>query len=222
MNDADGRLHARPGRGVATRVTTAGTKQLAGGALLSVPEAAAAGELCPLVVLFHGAGSSARAGLGILSGHLLLLAPQSAGSTWDVIRGGFGGDVARLDQILATVFASCRVDQDRIALGGFSDGASYALSLGIGNGDLITHVLAFSPGFLAPAEPRGRPRIFIAHGRSDAVLPIELTSRRIVTRLRDGGYDVTYEEFSGGHVVTADHARRAVEWLTGSRGLTNG
>jgi phospholipase/carboxylesterase len=28
--------------------------------------------------------------------------------------------------------------------------ASYALSLGIANGNLFSHVLAFSPGFLAP------------------------------------------------------------------------
>ena len=31
------------------------------------------------------------------------------------------------------------------------------------------------------------------------------------------GYDVTYEEFDGGHVVTPDHARRAAEWLGARR-----
>ena len=33
---------------------------------------------------------------------------------------------------------------------GFSDGASYALSLGAANGDLFTHIAAFSPGFMRP------------------------------------------------------------------------
>lgn len=31
---------------------------------------------------------------------------------------------------------------------GFSDGASYALSLGLPNGNLFSHIVAFSPGFM--------------------------------------------------------------------------
>jgi predicted esterase len=40
---------------------------------------------------------------------------------------------------------------------GFSDGASYALSLGLANGDLFTHVLGFSPGFMRVPRHVGRP-----------------------------------------------------------------
>jgi phospholipase/carboxylesterase len=206
------RLRARPG--AAARPVDAGTRELASGALLQVPSGPGP---WPLVVLFHGAGSSAPAGSSLLpaGAGLLLLAPQSLGSTWDVIERGFGPDVARLDADLETVFATCPVDPERVALGGFSDGASYALSLGLGNGDLVTHVIAFSPGFMAPEAPVGRPRVLVTHGVRDAVLPIDRCSRRLVPRLGDAGYDVTYEEFDGGHVVTPAHARRAVEWLTG-------
>jgi phospholipase/carboxylesterase len=212
------RLLARPRPGVAAG-PAAGTIGLPGGALLHVPPSAAAGEPCPLVVLFHGAGSTAPAALALLAATadeagLLLLAPQSLGTSWDVIHGGFGPDVERLDDALAGVFATCPVDAGRIALGGFSDGASYALSLGVGNGDLVTRIVAFSPGFLAPAAQRGRPRIFVAHGTQDAVLPIDRCSRRLVPQLRRGGYDVVYEEFEGGHVVTPELARRAADWLT--------
>jgi phospholipase/carboxylesterase len=35
-----------------------------------------------------------------------------------------------------------------VALGGFSDGASYALSLDLTNGDLFASLIAFSPGFI--------------------------------------------------------------------------
>jgi hypothetical protein len=56
------------------------------------------------------------------------------------------------------------VDPTRLAVGGFSDGTSYALSLGLTNGDLFSHVLAFSPGFAVPARRRGRPRLFLSHG----------------------------------------------------------
>src|SRR3954468_13065646 len=144
---------------------------------------------------------------------LVLLAPQAHALTWDVMRGGFGPDVARLDAQLVEVFATCRIDAAHIALGGFSDGASYAVSLGLGNGDLVTHVLAFSPGFAAPATWRGRPRLFVTHGTADAVLPIDRCSRVVVPRLRREGYDVVYIEFEGGHEVPAAVARRSVEWL---------
>jgi len=212
-----GRLLARPGGGRPSGLD-AGTRPLGAGGLLHVPPAAAEGLRCPVVVLLHGAGSSARAALSLLAdladdAALVLLAPQSARSTWDVIAGGFGPDVAALDAALEELFAACAVDTARIALGGFSDGASYALSLGVGNGDLVTHVVAFSPGFLAPEEQHGRPRVLVTHGVADPVLPIDRTSRRIVPLLRRGGYDVTYDEFDGGHVVEPVHAVRAVAWL---------
>jgi phospholipase/carboxylesterase len=214
---APSRLMARPRDDVGSRVAS-GTFELADGALLKLPPAAAKGDRCPLLVLFHGAGSSAAAGLALLAEHaddanVMLLAPQSAGSTWDVIERGFGVDVQRLDRTLASIFATCRVDPSRVAFGGFSDGASYALSLGIDNGDLARHLLAFSPGFAAPADPSGRPRILVTHGLHDPVLPIERCSRRLVPRLRRAGYDVTYDEFDGGHAVTPELGRRALQWL---------
>jgi phospholipase/carboxylesterase len=206
IDDDLARLRARPG---------------ASGAPVGLPEGALLRDLLgagpfPLVVLFHGAGSTAHAGLRLLSevaDDMVLLAPQSFGSTWDGVRGGFDLDVERLDEALAAVFARCPIDPMRVALGGFSDGASYALSLGLGNGDLITHIIAFSPGFAAPVAQRGRPRILITHGLHDPVLPIDRCSRRLVPKLRRAGYDVTYEEFDGGHTVTPEHARHAADWL---------
>jgi phospholipase/carboxylesterase len=100
-----------------------------------------------------------------------------------------------------------------VAVGGYSDGASYALSLGIANGDLFTHVLAFSPGFMAPTGQVGAPRIFVSHGTRDGWLPIERCSRRIVPQLERAGYDVTYREFEGGHVVPPEIGREAADWL---------
>ena len=75
------------------------------------------------------------------------------------------------DAALEQAFAHHAVDPGRIAVSGFSDGASYALSLGLTNGTLLTHVLAFSPGFTAPAATRDSPRFFLSHGTDDAVLP---------------------------------------------------
>jgi phospholipase/carboxylesterase len=100
-----------------------------------------------------------------------------------------------------------------VALGGFSDGASYALSLGLTNGDLFDSLIAFSPGFMAPANRRNAPRCFISHGTEDQALPIDRTSRRIVPELERNGYEVRYREFAGGHSIPAEIAREAIEWF---------
>lgn len=187
--------------------------------LLYVPAQATAGEPSPLVVLLRGAGGSARAGLEVLlpyadSVGLLLLSPDSRGRTWDMILGGYGPDVAFLDSALSAVLARAAVDTARMAIGGFSDGASYALSLGLANGDLFGAVLSFSPGFMAPLDRRGRPRVFVSHGTQDQVLPIDRCSRRLVPELRLAGYDLSYREFDGGHSVPGRVVTEAVEWLT--------
>jgi predicted esterase len=184
-------------------------------ALAFVPEPA--GERpYRLTVLLHGAGGSARQGLDLLwpvaaEQRLLLVAPQSVAASWDVIRSGFGPDVRRLDRVLTEIFGGYAVD--RMFIAGFSDGASYALSLGLTNGDLFDAVLAFSPGFAAPLVTHGSPGVFVSHGTADRVLPVDRCSRRLVPRLRAMGYDVTYEEFTGGHEVPDRIVRRAVRWL---------
>src|ERR671910_555132 len=139
----------------------------------------------PLVLLLHGAGEDARDGLAQLRGQadepgIILLALSSCGPTWDSIldRGRYGSDIAAIDRAL-----------------------DHSLSRWLANGDLFSHVLAFSPGFLAPVGQRGSPRIFVSHGTQDGWLPIDSCSRRIVPQLERAGYEVCYHEFEGGHVV---------------------
>ena len=79
----------------------------------------------------------------------------------------------------------------------------------------LADVLAFSPGFAAPAEVRGSPRVFLSHGRADAVLPIERCGRRLARGLRQAGYDLDYREFAGGHVVPSDMVEAAFARFTG-------
>ena len=205
---ADGRLDSRPAE-PSQPPLSAGTHglDLGGGAeaLLVVPQGEPAPR--PLLVFFHGAGGSAQHSLGLAraaaeDAGCLLLAPTSVAATWDLISGGMGRDVAVLDAALAAAFAAVPVS--RVAVGGFSDGASYALSLGVANGDLFEEVLAFSPGFVAPPGRVGAPRIWISHGTQDRVLPVERCGRRVSRDLARAGYDVTYREFDGGHVVPGD------------------
>jgi phospholipase/carboxylesterase len=166
--------------------------------------------------MLHGAGGNAAGTLRLIeqaASDAILLLPESRGSTWDVIRGAYGPDVTFLDAALQDVFRHHRVDPRRVALAGFSDGASYALSLALGNGDLFTHAFAFSPGFVAPPEIVGRPSIFVSHGIKDDVLPIERCSRCLVPRLRGAGYEVRYREFPGGHFVPDEMVAEAMSIL---------
>jgi poly(3-hydroxybutyrate) depolymerase len=169
-----------------------------------------------LVLLLHGAGGAPRQALDLLlpvadQHRFLLAAPKASASTWDLIIDGYGPDVRRIDRVLEEIFDSYPVEH--VTVGGFSDGASYALSIGLANGDVFDSVLAFSPGFAAPLVAHGQPRVLVSHGIDDPVLPVDRCSRRLVPRLRTAGYNVTYDEFPGGHEVPEGVTHRAVEWL---------
>lgn len=183
--------------------------------LLHVPDAVVTG----LVVALHGAGGQARAALDLLRSEadhhgLVVLAPASGGSSWAGLFGRPDPDTAALDAALQAVLDRHPFDPASVSVAGFSDGASYALSLGLANGDLFGRVVAFSPGFENAGTRRGRPRFLITHGVRDTVLPIDRTSRRLVPALRRKGYDVSYHEFDAGHLVPPHHVAEAARWLT--------
>ena len=209
-DDGPGRLRARPRAG---RGGSLGIVPINQG-FLYVPRE----RTLPLIVLLHGAGGNAQRLVDRYRDladefDVMMFVPQSRGATWDVVRGEFGPDIEMLYHALERIFATYSVDARHIVVGGFSDGASYALSVGITNGDLFTHIVAFSPGFAVPASVHGSPRIFISHGTEDEILPIASTSRRIVPRLRAHGYRVEYVEFDGPHTVPREIARRAFAWF---------
>jgi phospholipase/carboxylesterase len=223
---AQGRLGARP-RGVpAVRVARpllrAGRHVIpveAGRrALLAIPRDLDPSVPAPFALGLHGASGRAEAGLRVFgslaeAAGVIELAPEAERGAWDVMFGAYGADVAFIDRALEWTFERFAVDGRRLACTGFSNGASYTLSLGLTNGDLFSHLVAFSPGFMAPAELAGRPPIFIAHGTEDRALPIEKTSRRFVPRLRGEGYSVTYREFEGKHEISPRLSREALDWF---------
>ena len=187
-------------------------------ARLHIPPGYDPAHPAPLVLGFHGAG-----GQGSSWNHAMqppsdatgavLLSPDSRGVTWDGITGSIGVDVTFADRALAWLYDRVNIDTSRMAIAGFSDGATYALALGLANGDLFRSVVAFSPGFLMSIPPKGQPRFFIAHGTSDPVLPVTTTRQIIVPELQDAGYNVTYHEFDGGHGIDAAQRDAAFAWM---------
>ncbi|HEX6715596.1 MAG TPA: hypothetical protein VF088_00710 [Pyrinomonadaceae bacterium] len=216
----DGRLKARPRKDVKTSRTgeiMLGLDQKRD-AILHVPKTAGEAPL-PLLVFLHGATQNAVRMFRYLGSipeetGLAVLAPNSRDITWDAITSGdFGVDVENLNRALERVFETIAVDPARIALGGFSDGATYGLSLGLINGDLFKSIVAFSAGFLISGKTHGKPRIFISHGTHDHILPIDRCGRRIAAELQARHYDVTFREFDGDHEIPADVAREGLSWV---------
>ncbi len=190
--------------------------------LLFVPKSYDPRNPAPFVLTLHGANAGAPKAMKRLRPHaeengMILLAISSRDRTWDVIYGGFGEDVEHADAALAEVFSRYAIDRRHLAVQGYSDGASFALSLGLTNGDLFSHVIALSAGFMSPGKRHGSPRVFTSHGTADPILPVESSSRRYVPQLRRAGYDVVYREFEGGHRTPHRITAEAVEWFLRER-----
>ena len=189
----------------------------------------------PLLVLLHGAGQSARSMVDGARAEAercgcLLLAVQSKGATWDTIglvrqaaKTGrttvdrlFGEDVNRMEQALGAALRTADADHRSVVLVGFSDGASYALSLGLANPSLFRGVVAIAPGFhLEPAAINPKQRLFIAHSPTDRVLGFERTRDGIVAPLRRAGFDLRFRPFDGGHRIERSVLAEGVDFVLG-------
>ena len=217
----DGRITARPGIAPTTTIqpgihdlVVAGSDQFC---WMIVPTGYDHSRAWPLALFFRGAITPARAYMDNFKPiaddlGLIILAPEATSRTWDLILSGFGPDVNFINRALHTAYQTVHVDANRIFTSGFSDGASYSLSLGLTNGDFFTRVAAYSPGFIRAAAQRGHPSFFITHGNMDQVLPVE-SSRYIVEQLQSADYDVEYREFDGPHAVSLSLARESYAWM---------
>lgn len=203
-------------------------------ALAYVPASLRPGVPAPLLVLLHG--SDSRAGdilptfIPAAERHgMVVLAPECVDDNWDMIvsmrrqsrrarpSAHFGPDIKRMDAALAALFARVAIDPRRIALAGFSDGASYALAVGPANPQLFRTVIAFSPGFaLFPEDGAGTVPIFLAHGRQDRTLPFARTEQ-LAAFLAANGVPHRFYPFDGDHVLKAPAMRAAMDYFLGDQ-----
>lgn len=227
---ADGRINARPNLG--TNTVDASPSPLGSSsvgrqiylgldrdrdAILQLPKSAGKAPL-PLLLFLHGATQSAEDMFWYLDSApdetgVAILAPNARDTTWDAITDSFGPDVQFLNTALQRVFDTVAINPARIAIGGFSDGATYAISLGLINGDLFPRVAGFSPGFLIDGAVQGKPAFYISHGTRDQILPIDSCGRRIAGDLKSRGYEVIFREFDGRHEIPKDVMLEGLRWI---------
>ena len=188
-------------------------------AILQLPKFPADAPL-PLLIFLHGATQSAEDMFWYLDSApddtgVAILAPNSRQTTWDAITDSFGPDIQFLNSAMQRVFQMVAIDPARLAIGGFSDGATYAISLGLINGNLFNRVAAFSPGFVVEGAVEGKPSFYISHGTRDQILPIDRCGRRIAADLRSRGYQVILREFEGRHEIPKDVMLEGLRWVKG-------
>lgn len=160
-----------------------------------------------LIVLLHGAGGNAQSFIREFRREAddrgtVLLAVQSSGRTWAIRRPEDSeSDVVNIKAAIAGLSGATTVDLKRATVMGFSDGASYAISMGLAYPELFHAIVAFSPGYaFAPRELDTHQRIFIAHSRRDPILPAENT-RQMVKSLENAGFAPEVHWFNGGHEI---------------------
>jgi phospholipase/carboxylesterase len=112
------------------------------------------------------------------------------------------------------------IKPENVVLAGFSQGGALALHTGLRYPERLAGVLALSCYLPAPAtlaaeaqKANSTTPIFMAHGRSDHVVPLVLAqaSKR---QLLESGYAVEWHEYSMAHTVSREEIDDIRHWLT--------
>jgi phospholipase/carboxylesterase len=203
---------------------------------LVLAERPARGDAGGLLVLHHGRGTSEQDLIGLADvldpdGRWHVAAPRaplqlagSPGYHWYVVpRVGYPDPetfFAARDALADThdaLFEATGLTPEQTVFGGFSMGSVMSYTMAFDSErPAVGGVLAFS-GFMptvtgwAPDLARRTPT-FIAHGRNDPIMAIEL-ARSAREQLEAGGVPVEYHESDAAHHIDPAHVPAAVSWL---------
>jgi phospholipase/carboxylesterase len=223
------RLDRDPPAGVSVGIHEApGSADGRGGFHLYVPESYDGGCAWPLVIALHGGSGGGEDFLWswlreARGRRFLLLAPTSRGSTWSLDAPARDG--AALESMFGFVRERWRVDERRVLVTGLSDGATFALLWGLGEGSPATAIAAVS-GVLHPAnfalgnlERAAGRRVYLAHGCLDWLFPVSL-ARLARDALAAAGADLVYREIEDlSHTYPREENDRILAWFDASLAL---
>ena len=194
---------------------------------LLLPDPIEPARAYPLLTVRHGAGRQDELLVRAYRDEparrdALFFIPRSTRPTRDLIVGQDRPDLDFLEQAYGEIYGRFRIDHGRQALIGYSDGASYALAVGLSNPKMFSAVMGWAAGFvvfdsaaIAPTDPR--PRVLLEHGTHDPVFPFEEIAVRNCAILRRLGYEVELRVDQGGiHWPSRTFQGAALDWYFSS------
>jgi len=205
-------------------------------AALYTPDEIDPAKRYPLLTVLHGAGRQDEALMRAYrfeaqQRQAFVLVARSRHYTWDLIAFASGGaspdgdppalrpDLDFLEYAYDLIYRRYPIDRGRQGLIGYSDGASYALSVGLSNPEHFCAIAAWAAGFVAlddGAEAPGtkRPAVFLEYGTHDEIFPFERVAKPMKRQLEELGCHVTFRADEGGrHWPSGDFQPEALDWF---------
>lgn len=193
-------------------------------AVLLTPSEIDPAKRYPLITVLHGAGRQDEMLVKACRDEpekrdALFLVPRSRLPTWDLIASPERPDLDFLEYAYDLIYRRYPVDPDRQALLGYSDGASYALSVGLSNPRIFRAVMGWAAGFIAldPAfdpDAARKPAVLLEYGTHDELFPFDRVALPMRENLRKAGYTVEFRADQGGkHWPSADFLPEALDWF---------
>ena len=181
----------------------------------------------PLFTVLHGAGRQNEMLVKACRGEpdrrqAFFLVPRSVDPTWDLIVGGERKDLGFLEFAYDLIYRRYPIAADRQVLIGYSDGASYALSLALSNPRLFEAALCWAAGFVVldrdnVAEDDPKPRVYLEYGTHDELFAFDRVALPMKETLEQAGYGVEFSVDEGGrHWPSGTFQAEALDWYFGS------
>jgi len=201
----------------------------AGSAVLLTPSEIDPAKKYPLFTVLHGAGRQNEMLVKACRDepdrrNAFFLVPRSVEPTWDLIVGGERSDLDFLEYAYDLIYRRYPIDEERQVLIGYSDGASYALSVAVSNPRIFEAALCWAAGFVmfdgTGVSPEDRkPEIYLEYGTHDELFPFERIALPMKENLTRAGYPVEFSVDEGGrHWPSGSFQPEALDWYFGRPG----
>lgn len=193
-------------------------------AVLLTPQKIDPNRHYPLITVFHGAGRQDEMLVRACreepeQRQALFLIPRSVAPTWDLIAGDGGPvDLEFLEYAWDLIYRRYPIERSHQVLIGYSDGASYALSLALSNPGFFDAALCWAAGFAmmdrkAVGKEDRRTRLYLEYGTADPLFPFDQIALPMRENLERAGYEVKFSVDEGGrHWPSGSFQHEALDW----------
>jgi len=133
-------------------------------------------------------------------------------------RDQFDGAVEKLKSYLQYAFETYPIDQKRVYLIGFSQGAILSMTLGLVLGDTVKGIVpmnGYIPEFVKaeyPLKSISTLSVFLCQGASDPIFPIHIGQANY-DYFSDKTESVKYTIYPADHTVTSNNKKDVAAWL---------